>query len=151
MTALSWQYGDLRIALAVDSFLYFATLRSENSWCFMSDDFCESMAISDARGVSGTVCFRLPVADDACFDGSEFRRTEDSIVFWNQKISSVFTRFRAYFHYFQQSFSFAMIHALNLLQNNLSTYLESFGFLLSVTAVVAIAYAFLYKPHPQFD
>uniref|UniRef100_A0A0P4W8W7 WD repeat-containing protein 35 n=1 Tax=Scylla olivacea TaxID=85551 RepID=A0A0P4W8W7_SCYOL len=37
ITACSWEGGSLRIALAVDSFIYFANIRPDYRWCFFSN------------------------------------------------------------------------------------------------------------------
>ncbi|KAI8828138.1 hypothetical protein BJ741DRAFT_627188 [Chytriomyces cf. hyalinus JEL632] len=38
ITSLSWEHGGLRIALAVDSFIYFANIRPNYKWCFFAQD-----------------------------------------------------------------------------------------------------------------
>ncbi|KAJ3069811.1 WD repeat-containing protein 35 [Podochytrium sp. JEL0797] len=38
ITSLSWEHGGLRIALAVDSFIYFANIRPDYKWCFFAQD-----------------------------------------------------------------------------------------------------------------
>ncbi|KAI8616049.1 WD repeat-containing protein 35 [Chytriomyces sp. MP71] len=38
ITSLSWEHGGLRIALAVDSFIYFANIRPDYKWCFFAND-----------------------------------------------------------------------------------------------------------------
>lgn len=37
ITACSWEGGSLRIALAVDSFIYFANIRPDYRWCFFAN------------------------------------------------------------------------------------------------------------------
>ena len=37
LTACSWEGGSLRIALAVDSFIYFANIRPDYKWCYFSN------------------------------------------------------------------------------------------------------------------
>lgn len=36
ITSLSWEGKSLRIALAVDSFIYFANIRPDYMWCYFS-------------------------------------------------------------------------------------------------------------------
>ncbi|KAJ3028245.1 UNVERIFIED_CONTAM: WD repeat-containing protein 35 [Siphonaria sp. JEL0065] len=38
ITSLSWEHGGLRIALAVESFIYFANIRPDYKWCFFAQD-----------------------------------------------------------------------------------------------------------------
>ncbi|KAJ3153524.1 WD repeat-containing protein 35 [Geranomyces variabilis] len=38
ITSLSWEYSGLRIALAVDSFIYFANIRPDYRWTFFAND-----------------------------------------------------------------------------------------------------------------
>ncbi|MCL4131009.1 UNVERIFIED_CONTAM: hypothetical protein GTU68_000378, partial [Idotea baltica] len=37
LTACSWEGGSLRIALAVDSFIYFANIRPDYKWCYFNE------------------------------------------------------------------------------------------------------------------
>lgn len=37
ITACSWEGGSLRIALAVDSFIYFANIRPDYRWCYFAN------------------------------------------------------------------------------------------------------------------
>jgi WD repeat-containing protein 35 len=57
LSALSWEGGDLRLALAVDSHIYFATVRPEYPWCFFAN----------------TLVYSFPKAD----------RAERGVMFWN--------------------------------------------------------------------
>ncbi|KAJ3204127.1 WD repeat-containing protein 35, partial [Entophlyctis luteolus] len=38
ITSLSWENGGLRLALAVDSFIYFANIRPDYKWCYFASD-----------------------------------------------------------------------------------------------------------------
>ena len=40
ITALSWEAGGLRIALAVDTFIYFANIRPDYKWGYFSNTLC---------------------------------------------------------------------------------------------------------------
>lgn len=40
ITALAWEGRSLRIALAVDSFIYFANIRTDYMWCYFGNTVC---------------------------------------------------------------------------------------------------------------
>lgn len=40
ITALTWEGRSLRIALAVDSFIYFANIRPDYMWCYFGKTVC---------------------------------------------------------------------------------------------------------------
>ncbi len=63
ISACAWEGGSLRIALAVDSFIYFANIRPDYKWAYFA----------------GTVVYTFPRAD----------RAETAIVFWNIKTQEV--------------------------------------------------------------
>ena len=47
LTACSWEGGSLRIALAVDSFIYFANIRPDYKWCYFSNTVVYTYTKSD--------------------------------------------------------------------------------------------------------
>ncbi|XP_076333007.1 intraflagellar transport protein Oseg4 isoform X2 [Tachypleus tridentatus] len=57
ITACAWEGGGLRIALAVDSFIFFANIRPDYKWCYFSN----------------TIAYAFNQSD----------RTESTVVFWN--------------------------------------------------------------------
>ena len=63
--ACAWEGGSLRIALAVDSFIYFANIRPNYKWTYFSH----------------TVVYTFPRPD----------RSETDVVFWNIKSNEVRT------------------------------------------------------------
>jgi WD repeat-containing protein 35 len=63
LTACSWEGGSLRIALAIDSFIYFANIRPDYKWCYFSDT--------------------------CVYTYSKAEQTELSLVFWNMKTNDV--------------------------------------------------------------
>jgi WD repeat-containing protein 35 len=67
VSSLSWEYGGLRIALAVDSFIYFANIRPDYKWTHFSMD---TMVYS----------FNRPERTDTC------------LVFWNTKTGDKFLK-----------------------------------------------------------
>ncbi|KAJ3300442.1 WD repeat-containing protein 35 [Borealophlyctis nickersoniae] len=67
ITSLSWEYSGLRIALAVDSFIYFANIRPDYKWTFFGGDV---LAYS----------FHRP------------ERSETILVFWNTKTGEKYTK-----------------------------------------------------------
>lgn len=40
ITSLSWEGKSLRIALSVDSFIYFANIRPDYTWCYFNKTVC---------------------------------------------------------------------------------------------------------------
>lgn len=48
ITALSWEGKSLRIALAVDSFIYFANIRPDYMWCYFGKTVAYLNAGNDA-------------------------------------------------------------------------------------------------------
>ena len=72
ITACSWEGGSLRIALAVDSFIYFANIRPDYRWCYFAN----------------TVVYTYNKPD----------RTETCVTFWdtrNNEVSVVLVRMAA--------------------------------------------------------
>ncbi|KAJ3015471.1 WD repeat-containing protein 35 [Thoreauomyces humboldtii] len=67
ITSLSWEYSGLRIALAVDSFIYFANIRPDYRWTFFANDV---LAYAYARA----------------------ERAETMLTFWNTKTNERFTK-----------------------------------------------------------
>ena len=63
ISACAWEGGSLRIALAVDSFIYFANIRPDYKWAYFAN----------------TVVYTYPRTD----------RAETGIVFWNIKTQEV--------------------------------------------------------------
>lgn len=51
ITSLSWEGKSLRIAMAVDSFIYFANIRPDYMWCY----FAKTVAYLNANGVENSV------------------------------------------------------------------------------------------------
>ena len=66
MSALSWEGGSLRVALAVDSYIYFANIRPDYRWGFIEDTLIYS--------------FTTP------------ERHESALFFWNTKTDEGFTK-----------------------------------------------------------
>ena len=64
--ACAWEGGSLRIALAVDSFIYFANIRPNYKWTYFAN----------------TVVYTFPRPD----------KSETDVVFWNIKSNEVITR-----------------------------------------------------------
>ncbi|KFB46535.1 hypothetical protein ZHAS_00014530 [Anopheles sinensis] len=50
-TSLSWEGKSLRIALSVDSFIYFANIRPDYSWCYFNRTVCYQEAGGGAGGL----------------------------------------------------------------------------------------------------
>ncbi|XP_058123724.1 WD repeat-containing protein 35-like [Anopheles ziemanni] len=50
ITSLSWEGKSLRIALSVDSFIYFANIRPDYSWCYFNRTVCYQEASGGAGG-----------------------------------------------------------------------------------------------------
>eukprot|EP00842_Homolaphlyctis_polyrhiza_P002710 jgi/Hompol1/343/HPOL_004245-RA len=67
ISSMSWEYDGLRIALAVDSFIYFANIRPDYKWSFFAHDVL-------------VFAYNKPEA------------TESTIVFWNTKTNDRRTR-----------------------------------------------------------
>ena len=63
--ACAWEGGSLRIALAVDSFIYFANIRPNYKWTYFAN----------------TVVYTFPRPD----------KSETDVVFWNIKSNEVIT------------------------------------------------------------
>ncbi|CAG0916326.1 unnamed protein product [Notodromas monacha] len=66
LTSCSWEGGSLRIALAIDSYIFFANIRPDYRWAYFSD----------------TCVYTYTKAE----------QTELSMVFWNMKTNDVHTR-----------------------------------------------------------
>lgn len=65
ITSLSWEGKSLRIALAVDSFIYFANIRPDYMWCF----FNKTVAYLEANSINkefSNVCFWDTISNQ-CF------------------------------------------------------------------------------------
>jgi WD repeat-containing protein 35 len=69
INALSWEGGGLRIALAVDAYIYFANIRPDYKWAFMPPS--GTRALGAAAG--GTLCYSFTRPD----------RTEATVMFWD--------------------------------------------------------------------
>ncbi|KAI9193226.1 uncharacterized protein BJ171DRAFT_588781 [Polychytrium aggregatum] len=67
ITSLSWEYSGLRIALAVDSFIYFANIRPDYRWSFFASDVL-------------------------VYTYTKSERTDTNIVFWNSKTNEKNTK-----------------------------------------------------------
>ena len=67
ITALSWEYGGLRIALAVDTFIYFANIRPDYKWGYFSNTL--------------VYAFSTP------------ERTEHCVVFWETKTDDRYVKY----------------------------------------------------------
>ena len=67
ITALSWEYGGLRIALAVDTFIYFANIRPDYKWGYFSNTL--------------VYAFSTP------------ERTEHCVVFWDTKTDDRYVKY----------------------------------------------------------
>ncbi|KAJ3193848.1 WD repeat-containing protein 35 [Irineochytrium annulatum] len=67
INSLSWEHGGLRIALAVDSFIYFANIRPDYKWGFFADD---------------VIVYGFHRLD----------RPETTLVFWNTKTNEKYTK-----------------------------------------------------------
>lgn len=50
VSALAWEGRSLRIALAVDSFIYFANIRPDYMWCYFAKTVCYLNAITTKNG-----------------------------------------------------------------------------------------------------
>ncbi|KAI8852268.1 hypothetical protein BC829DRAFT_440972 [Chytridium lagenaria] len=68
ISSLSWEHGGLRIALAVDSFIYFANIRPDYKWAFFAEDVL-------------------------VYGHNRFDRPETALVFWNTKTNERHTNF----------------------------------------------------------
>ncbi|TPX70337.1 hypothetical protein SpCBS45565_g01735 [Spizellomyces sp. 'palustris'] len=67
ISSLSWEYSGLRIALAVDSFIYFANVRPDYKWTFFAGD---------------VLAYTYHRPD----------RTENALTFWNTKTNEKYTK-----------------------------------------------------------
>ncbi|KAJ3217132.1 WD repeat-containing protein 35 [Dinochytrium kinnereticum] len=67
ISSLSWEHGGLRIALAVDSFIYFANIRPDYKWAFFAEDVL-------------------------VYGHNRYDRPETSLVFWNTKTNERHTK-----------------------------------------------------------
>ena len=65
--ALSWEGGSLRVALAVDTFIYFANIRPDYRWGFFSNTLVAAYAQPD--------------------------RTDSTVLFWNTKTDERVTKY----------------------------------------------------------
>ena len=52
ISAFSWEGGSLRIALAVDSFIYFANLRPDYRWGFLGETLVFAYTTAERQGTS---------------------------------------------------------------------------------------------------
>ncbi|KAJ3392142.1 WD repeat-containing protein 35 [Lobulomyces angularis] len=68
ISSLSWEHNGLRIALAVDSFIYFANVRPDHKWTFFANDVL-------------------------VYTYNRLERTETIVVFWNTKTGEKFAKY----------------------------------------------------------
>ncbi|KAJ3096803.1 WD repeat-containing protein 35 [Phlyctochytrium planicorne] len=67
ISSLSWEHGGLRIALAVDSFIYFANIRPNYKWAYFAEDVL-------------------------VYGHNRFDRPETALIFWNTKTNERHTK-----------------------------------------------------------
>lgn len=75
ITSLSWEHNGLRIALAVDSFIYFANVRPDHKWTHFANDV-------------------------VVYTYNRIERVETIIIFWNTKTEEKYSKYvnsRIYF------------------------------------------------------
>ena len=71
INALSWEGGGLRIALAVDAYIYFANIRPDYKWAFMPPPLGQSSRVGAPGG--GTLCYAYTKPD----------KVDSSVMFWD--------------------------------------------------------------------
>ena len=68
VNSISWEHNGLRIALAVDSFIYFANIRPDYKWTFFADDIL-------------------------AYSFTKTDRSETAVVFWNTKSNEKYIKY----------------------------------------------------------
>jgi len=69
--ALSWEGGGLRVALAVDAYIYFANIRPDYKWAYFGAPPPASLTVGQPSG--GTLCYAYTRPD----------RVESTVMFWD--------------------------------------------------------------------